>query len=399
MKSSDGGIKMKKILKRALARFTLMTMVVTLLAGINIKNEVKAEGTVSLTNWTFVQGGEYDSSNTTDNVGYINTVKMNDTDEEIGEWLRGTSESINQTQMATQLSTGFSLDIANTGIDCLWKDWYGYDTDRLNPWSIQAKMSDVSIDPGHVYTVSFKAKATKKKYCHVVFGCEYEDLSPYWEDTPEGNDTIIALDTEEKTFTYRFTNWVAASKLTTTLYLGAFPTQYDVDGNDVSDIITETELCWQGTVYISDFKIIDEGMQPCSCVPAPDKPTTTSEAPTEIETTTNVEQKETTTAKVETTVKVRKTKILKATKVKSAQKAKISLKKVKGASKYEIQISASNKFKKVLVSKKIKKTSVFISSKRIKKKKKLYVRARALVIKNGKTYYGDWSKVKKVKIK
>lgn len=41
--------------------------------------------------------------------------------------------------------------------------------------------------------------------------------------------------------------------------LGAFNAQYDYDGRDVSDIITEPEAGWSGTVYVSNFEVTDHG--------------------------------------------------------------------------------------------------------------------------------------------
>lgn len=40
-----------------------------------------------------------------------------------------------------------------------------------------------------------------------------------------------------------------------------------------------------------------------------------------------------------------------------------------------------------------------LTSNKIKNKKKLYIRARAMRVKGKKTYYGRWSKVKKIKVK
>ena len=57
------------------------------------------------------------------------------------------------------------------------------------------------------------------------------------------------------------------------------------------------------------------------------------------------------------------------------------------------------KFKKVVLKKTVKKTSFTLKSKKLKNKKKLYVRARALKKVGKKTYTSKWSKVKKVKIK
>ena len=91
--------------------------------------------------------------------------------------------------------------------------------------------------------------------------------------------------------------------------------------------------------------------------------------------------------------------VKKATKKKASTKVKISLKKVKKAKGYYVQISTSKKFKKVLVKKYVKKVSFTLKSKKIKNKKKLYVRAKAYKL-NGKkkVLSKKWSKVKKVKI-
>ena len=134
------------------------------------------------------------------------------------------------------------------------------------------------------------------------------------------------------------------------------------------------------------------------------KPIETTEAPT----TSALSQVETTTANaVETTtannptkaIKVGKAKCKTATKKYKAAKIKISLKKVKKANKYQVQISKSKKFNKVLVKKTVKKVKFVITSKKLKNKKKLFVRVRALQLVNRRVYTGKWSKIKKVKIK
>lgn len=123
------------------------------------------------------------------------------------------------------------------------------------------------------------------------------------------------------------------------------------------------------------------------------------------ETTTKASVQETTTKKqsVETTtsnkIKISRAKVKKASKKKSSKKISIKLKKIKGVKGYKIQISTTKKFKKVLVKKTVKKVKFTIKSKKIKNKKKLYVRAKAYKIINGKKHYGSWSKAKKVKIK
>lgn len=134
------------------------------------------------------------------------------------------------------------------------------------------------------------------------------------------------------------------------------------------------------------------------------KPIETTEAPTtsalsKVETTT-ANAVETTTANNPTkAIKVGKTTCKTATKKYKAAKIKISLKKVKKANKYQVQISKSKKFNKVLVKKTVKKVKFVITSKKLKNKKKLFVRVRALQLVNRRVYTGKWSKIKKVKIK
>lgn len=86
------------------------------------------------------------------------------------------------------------------------------------------------------------------------------------------------------------------------------------------------------------------------------------------------------------------TSIKKATKKKASSKIKLTFKKVSGASKYQVQISTTKKFKKILVKKTVKKVRLTIKNKKLKNKKKLYVRVRAFGA-------AKWSKIKKVKIK
>lgn len=99
-------------------------------------------------------------------------------------------------------------------------------------------------------------------------------------------------------------------------------------------------------------------------------------------------------------IKVARTQVKKATKKKTAKKVKLTLKRIKGATGYKVQFSKTKKFKKVLVTKIVKKASVTIKNKKLKNQKKLYVRAKAYKL-NGKkkVYSKKWSVVKKVKIK
>ena len=123
---------------------------------------------------------------------------------------------------------------------------------------------------------------------------------------------------------------------------------------------------------------------------------TTSELLTEEKTTDIVPSTNKTTQSTVNNLKLGKVKIRKASK--KSSKVYIKFKKIKGAKKYEIQISTSNKFKKSLIKKTVKKTNIKFSTKKLKNKKRLYVRVRAVKIVKNKAYKGKWS-VKRIKIK
>lgn len=129
----------------------------------------------------------------------------------------------------------------------------------------------------------------------------------------------------------------------------------------------------------------------------PESTTKPSVNPTEPET---VVTPVTTKENAQRKVKVQKVKIKKATKKKSAKKAKITLKKLKGVKRYQIKISKSKSFKKknIIVTRTVKKVKFVIRNKKLKNRKKLYVKARAIKVVNGTTYYGKWSKKKKIRI-
>jgi len=108
-------------------------------------------------------------------------------------------------------------------------------------------------------------------------------------------------------------------------------------------------------------------------------------------------QNDTTTAQTE----VAKPKSTNTKKIKAAKKAvSVEWKKVSGVSGYEIQLATDKKFKKnkkTVTIKKQKTTKTTV--KKLKAKKKYYVRVRTYKIVNGKKVYSSWSKVKSVKTK
>lgn len=95
---------------------------------------------------------------------------------------------------------------------------------------------------------------------------------------------------------------------------------------------------------------------------------------------------------------VAKVKIKKVKAAKKGKKATVTWKKVSGAAGYQVTYSLKKKFKNaktITVSASKAKTVL----KKLKKNKKYYVKVRAFKTYRGQTYYGNYSKVKKVTIK
>lgn len=75
---------------------------------------------------------------------------------------------------------------------------------------------------------------------------------------------------------------------------------------------------------------------------------------------------------------------------------KVTIQSVKDATGYQIVYSTNKKLKK---SKTLKTTKRVYTIKKLKKQKTYYIKVRAYRVVDGKTYYGDYSAVKKIKIK
>ena len=171
--------------------------------------------------------------------------------------------------------------------------------------------------------------------------------------------------------------------------------------NDV--VITNGAGTVKATLYVYNKNGVDNSKK--------DDETTTA-APAQNETTTAAKQNETTTVApttkaISTTVApatVKKTTVKKTTvkataKKLSSNKVKLSVKKVAGASKYAVQISTTKNFKKVVAKKTSKKAVFTVKSKKLKGKKRLYVRVKVYKKVNGKTVASQWSKATKIKVK
>ena len=147
--------------------------------------------------------------------------------------------------------------------------------------------------------------------------------------------------------------------------------------------------------------------EPQTTEPQTTEPQTTEPQTTQPQTTKSPVTQATTTAVKETTtkttvetrqIKLSKGKIKKAVKKPAAKKVKITFKKIKKATSYQVQICLNKKFKKKnTITKRVKKTKC--TFKRLKPNKKYYVRVRAVAKVNGKNVYGKWSKKTKIKQK
>ncbi len=166
----------------------------------------------------------------------------------------------------------------------------------------------------------------------------------------------------------------------------------------------------RGSIVSFESVDITDPVEPTTAAPTTQAPTTeapSTEAPTEVTTEAPQTTPEVTTSQAATT-KVKapgKAKIKKIYKRKfSAKKMKVSLKKIKGAKGYQIAVyktkKNAKKNKKALVKKYTKKVKYTIKSKKLKGKKKVYVKARAYVLgTNGKKVFGKWSAIKVGKLK
>ena len=179
--------------------------------------------------------------------------------------------------------------------------------------------------------------------------------------------------------------------------------------NDV--VITNGAGTVKATLYVYNKNGVDNSKKDDeTTTPAKQDETTTPAK--QNETTTPAKQNETTTVApttkaISTTVApatVKKTTVKKTTvkataKKLSSNKVKLSVKKVAGASKYAVQISTTKNFKKVVAKKTSKKAVFTVKSKKLKGKKKLYVRVKVYKKVNGKTVASQWSKATKIKVK
>lgn len=248
-------------------------------------------------------------------------------------------------------------------------------------WGVQSNLENIKYYPGSTYKYSCTITSDRDKKIFVKVADEAEDVL---------GGSLIDL---KAGVPYLFETDVKIPED----YTGTVSLKFGM-GKTNGDTIEDNGAV---TINVKDISFVTTATIPDPNYVAP-KPTTEEKTTTksEVPTTGKVVNS---TSNESSTVKVAKTKVKKASKKKSSKKAKISLKKIKGASGYKVQISTSKTFKKTkkvkVITKYAKKATFTFKSSKIKNKSKLYVRARAYKTVNGKKKYGSWSKKKKVSIK
>ena len=167
-------------------------------------------------------------------------------------------------------------------------------------------------------------------------------------------------------------------------YLGTKAEWDNINIGDVNDCLTDATLHCTDDVKPQPTPNPTPQPTPQPTTPQPSVPTTQAQQTTQAQSNS-----------------AQKPKSTKTKKVKSSKKAiAVEWVKTKGVKGYEIQVATDKKFKKnkkTVTVKKQKTTKTTV--KKLKAKKKYYVRVRTYKIVNGKKVYSSWSKVKSVKTK
>lgn len=174
-------------------------------------------------------------------------------------------------------------------------------------------------------------------------------------------------------------------------YLSTISDWNKIEITNTNDVLKESTIhCIDGT--------INEKVTTPQPQPRPQPSPTPTPTPTQPQPTTTVPTTTTTTTAAKA---VAKPKSAKFKKVKAAKKAvSIEWKKVSGVKGYQIQVATDKKFKKNKKTTTVnKQKTTKVTIKKLKAKKKYYVRIRTYKTVNGKIVYSSWSKVKTVKTK
>lgn len=241
---------MKKRFKKLFATICVFTLVISSFGIDGTFNSVVKgddESLAELSSWKFFQLGDASSSwGDVDNIRY-NSVTFSD-GTVLDEFAKAkatkdeTTEKISVQGGITdsgKVSDSLLLNIESNG----------YQADHRNhlntPWAISAYMDGIKLEEGHDYKISFKAKATKKKYANFSIKNAY---------SASGVAETLTIMAEEKEFSFDYGCYFPNTTTTFELLLGAFPYK--------NDEIRTYETEWKGKITISEIKFVDLGLNP-----------------------------------------------------------------------------------------------------------------------------------------
>lgn len=274
-------------------------------------------------------------------------------------------------------SDGFTANITSAGF-----------TTGDSIWGVQGNLEGLTYYPGSTYKYKCTITSDQDKKVFVKVTNESEDLLA---------GEIISV---KKGVPYNYeTNVVIPDD-----YDGKISLKFGMgkaDGDTIADnsavTINVKDVSFKTTTQIKDPNYV----APTTTKPATTKPNTTKPTTKPEQTTKKPTQ---TTEKITAPGKVKVSKVY--AKQLASKKIKLVIKKVKKSAGYQVAIYKSKsaarkdaKAKKALLKEFKTKTTVTLNSKKLKNKKKLYVKVRAYSLKGKTKVYGKWSDVKTVKVK
>ena len=254
-------------------------------------------------------------------------------------------------------------------------------------WGVQQYLKGLHYYPGRTYNYSFTMTSDVDKRVFVkVAG--------------DGDEQIFGeyIDLKAKV-PYNFSRQVTLAKDmegVLDLYFGMGKCDGDAAATNSAANITLSNVSFKTTTQIPDPNYNNgESTTNKTTLPSEEKTTTNNGVTTTNNGLTTTGNGVTTTSKVVVS-RPGKVSVKKVVRSKNNRNIKINIKKVKGVTGYQIKYSTNKKLKKAktVTTKSVKKTLKKL------KKKTYYIQVRAYVVKSGNVKVtGDWSKIKKVKVR
>lgn len=254
-------------------------------------------------------------------------------------------------------------------------------------WGVQQYLKGLHYYPGRTYNYSFTMTSDVDKRVFVkVAG--------------DGDEQIFGeyIDLKARV-PYNFSRQVTLAKDmegVLDLYFGMGKCDGDAAATNSAAKITLSNVSFKTTTQIPDPNYNNgESTTNKTTLPSEEKTTTNNGVTTTNNGLTTTGNGVTTTSKVVVS-RPGKVSVKKVVRSKNNRNIKINIKKVKGVTGYQIKYSTNKKLKKAktVTTKSVKKTLKKL------KKKTYYIQVRAYVVKSGNVKVtGDWSKIKKVKVR